>query len=273
MSSGRDRRHSRTEVEPIGAGASGRLWEGRVAIVTGGALGIGAAIAAQGVADGARVWIFDVADEAGNQTRQRIGADARYRHVDVTDENSVAAAVAEVLEVEGRIDILVNSASGDAHEDAQTMTVQRWDAVMRLDLMSAWLTARSVLPAMVSQGDGSIVNIGSLHARLTAEGSFPYAVGKAGLGGLTRSLALDFGPHGVRVNVVTPGWTRSERIDAHFAEIGDQAVAEIESRHALRRVGTPQDIASVVVFIASDRASFVTGADWEVDGGLGARFA
>ncbi len=260
-------------VEPIGAGPSGRLWEGKIAVVTGGAQGIGAAIATQGVADGARVWIFDVADEAGRAAAERIGPQCSYRHVDVTDEDSVAAAVAEVVREAGQVDILVNNASGDADEDAITMTVARWDAIMRLNLTSAWLMSRAVLPSMLQTGGGSIVNIGSLHARATVEGAFPYAAGKAGLGGLTRSLALDYGPRGVRVNMVCPGWTTSERIEAHFAAIGAEAVAAIEATHALRRVATPEDIAPVVAFIASDRASFVTAATWEVDGGLGARFA
>jgi NAD(P)-dependent dehydrogenase (short-subunit alcohol dehydrogenase family) len=260
-------------VEPIGAGASGRLWEGKVAVVTGGAQGIGAAIAAQGVADGAQVWIFDVADAPGRTTAERIGPQCRYLHVDVTDEQSVESAIAEVIRVAGHVDILVNNASADADEDALTMTVVRWDAILRLNLTSAWLMSRAVLPSMLELGAGSIVNIGSLHGRVTLEGAFPYAAGKAGLGGLTRSLALDYGPRGVRVNMVCPGWTRSERIEAHFAAIGKQAVAAIEAAHALRRVAMPEDIASVVSFIASDRASFVTAATWEVDGGLGARFA
>ena len=261
------------QAEPIGAGASGRLWEDKVAIVTGGAQGIGAAIATQGVLDGGRVWIFDVADEPGKRAAARIGERCRFLHVDVTDEDSVADAVAEVVRDGGQVDILVNNASGDAGEDAIAMTVTRWDSIMRLNLTSAWLMARAVLPSMLESGGGNIVNIGSLHSRMTLEGAFPYAAGKAGLGGLTRSLALEYGPHGVRVNMVCPGWTRSERVEAHFEEIGEEAVAAIESTHALRRVATPEDIAPVVSFIASDRASFVTAATIDVDGGLSARFA
>ncbi|WP_061963183.1 SDR family NAD(P)-dependent oxidoreductase [Demequina aurantiaca] len=261
------------QVEPVGAGVSGRLWEDKVAIVTGGSQGIGAAIAEQGVADGARVWIFDIADHEGQQTAERIGDHCHFLHVDVTDEQSIADAVAEVVGDAGRVDILVNNASGDGDDDALTMTVASWDSHMRLNLTSAWLMARAVLPSMIETGGGSIVNIGSLHSRMTAEGAFPYAAGKAGLGGLTRTLALDYGPQGVRVNMVCPGWTRSERIEAHFAEIGDEAVAAIVATHALRRVATPQDIAPVVSFIASDHASFITAATLDVDGGLSARFA
>ncbi|MGX5771804.1 SDR family NAD(P)-dependent oxidoreductase [Microbacterium trichothecenolyticum] len=260
-------------VEAIGSGPAGRLWEGKTAIVTGGALGIGAAIAAQGVADGARVWIFDIADEAGEGLAERLGDACRYRHVDVTDEDAIGEVIAEIVAQDGAIDILVNNACGDASEDAVTMTVDRWDAIMRLNFTSAWLVSRAVLPSMIRAGSGSIVNIGSLHARLTEEGAFPYAAGKAGLGGLTRSLALDYGPRGIRVNMVCPGWTRSERVEAMFERVGPESVARIEATHALRRVALPEDIAPTVSFIASDRAAFVTGATWEVDGGLGARFA
>lgn len=262
-----------TAPEPIGAGASGRLWADKVAVVTGGGFGIGAAIAAQGVADGARVWIFDVDDAAGDATSDRLGDDCTYRRVDVSDEAAVAAAVAEVLEVEGRIDILVNSASVGDESDATTMTLDRWNTLLGVNLTAAWLCARAVLPAMVAAGSGSIVNIGSLHARMSEAGAFAYAAGKAGLGALTRGLALDHGPQGVRANVVTPGWTRSERVEALFAEIGPEEVAIIEGKHPLRRIASPEDIANVVSFIASDRASFVTGATWDVDGGLAARFA
>lgn len=260
-------------VEAIGGGPAGRLWEGKTAIVTGGALGIGAAIAAQGVADGARVWIFDIADEEGEAVADHLGDTCRYRHVDVTDERAVIEAVAKIVTQEGAIDILINNACGDASEDAVSMSIERWDAIMRLNLTSAWLMSRAVLPSMIAAGGGNIVNIGSLHARLTEEGAFPYAAGKAGLGGLTRSLALDYGPRGVRVNMVCPGWTRSERVQELFDRIGPEAVERIESTHALRRVATPADIAPTVSFIASDHAAFVTGATWEIDGGLGARFA
>jgi 3alpha(or 20beta)-hydroxysteroid dehydrogenase len=153
------------------------------------------------------------------------------------------------------------------------MSSDEWDQFMALDLKASWLTVRAALPAMIDRGAGSVVNIASLHATLTAEGAFPYAAAKAGLLGLTRSLALDLGRHGIRVNAVSPGWTRSERIETHFRDIGPEATGRIENLHALRRTARPQEVAEVAVFLASDRASFVTGANWAVDGGLGARYA
>jgi len=250
------------------------LWHGATAVITGGALGIGAATAAAGLREEARsVWLLDVDDAALAARATALGERAHPLVVDVTDEGAVGAAVARILEEEPGIDVLVNSASRDSSADARSMTGAEWDAVLDLDLKAPWLLSRAVLPSMVERRRGAIVNIGSLHSRPTAEGAFPYAAAKAGVAGLTRSLALDFGPHGVRVNTVTPGWTLSERVEAGLARLGNDERARITATQPLRRLGTPAEVAEVVVFVGSDRASYVTGADWEVDGGLGARFA
>ncbi|MDM4761993.1 SDR family oxidoreductase [Galbitalea sp. SE-J8] len=243
-----------------------------MAVVTGGALGIGAAIVRAGAREGARVWALDVDEESGRKLAATAGDAVRFRRVDVTDEAAIARVTDEIVAESGAIDILVNCASRDSNADATTMTSEAWDALMALDLRAPWLMSRAVLPGMIARGGGAIVNIGSLHAIMTAEGAFPYGAAKAGLAGLTRSLALDMGPHGVRVNTVTPGWVLSERVAASFD--GDDARRRaVEQTQPLRRMGTPDEIASVVVFVASDEASFVTGANWLVDGGLGARFA
>lgn len=231
----------------------------KVVLVTGAGRGIGRAICKVAAREGAQPVGFDLEN-------------AEYR-VDVTDEKQVENAVAAVLQRHGRIDVLVNNAGRNAYFDPVDMTQRQWDDVFAVDLKGAWLVSKHVLPAMKSARSGAIVNIASLHARMTCAGFFPYAAAKAGLVGMTRSMALDLGPHGVRVNAVSPGYTRTRLMDEWLASQPagtEQAVLDV---HALGRIATPTEIAEVVCFIASDAASFVTGADWVVDGGLSARFA
>jgi NAD(P)-dependent dehydrogenase (short-subunit alcohol dehydrogenase family) len=169
--------------------------------------------------------------------------------------------------------VLVNNAGVNAHYDAATLTEADWDRFMAVDLKSAWLTSRRVLESMADGAGGSIVHISSIHARLTMPGMFPYAAAKAGLVGLTRSLAADYGPQGVRVNAVCPGWTRTPLLlsgrdepDAAQSRMLQRAAAA----HPLRRIGQPAEIAAAVAFLASDDASFITGQELYVDGGLSA---
>jgi NAD(P)-dependent dehydrogenase (short-subunit alcohol dehydrogenase family) len=248
-------------------------WEDKVAVITGGAVGIGAAVVEAGATEGAVVWVLDVDTSRGNALVANSNGTRHFLEVDVTDEFAVAQAVDHILIESDRIDILVNCASRDGNADPVTMTSQEWDALMGLDLKAPWLLSRAALPGMLARGSGAIVNIGSLHALLTAEGAFPYGAAKAGLAGLTRSLALEAGPSGIRVNTVTPGWVLSERVERDLEREGLERRSRIEATQPLRRLGTPAEIAAVVLFIASDEASFVTGANWIVDGGLGARFA
>jgi NAD(P)-dependent dehydrogenase (short-subunit alcohol dehydrogenase family) len=194
---------------------------------------------------------------------------------DIRRESDVVQAVAQVTEHLGPADVLVNNAGINTRFDAATMTEQEWDDVFAVDLKGAWLCCKHVLPEMRRRRRGSIVNIASIHARLTTAGMFPYAAAKSGLVGLTRSLALDLGPEGIRVNAVCPGWTRTRLVDEAFALAADPVAMEraVNAAHPLGRIGAPSEIANVVTFVASDEASFVTGSEIYVDGGLSARFA
>lgn len=252
--------------------------EGKVAVVTGGTLGIGRATVENFHAEGA-----NVVSLATNRERTEALA-AAFEHderpvmalvADVTDEAAVAGAMQQVLECFGRIDILVNNAGVNAYFDATTMTEAEWDSVFAVDLKGAWLCAKHALPAMREQQSGSIVNISSIHSLMTIRGMFPYAAAKSGLVGMTRSMALDFGPDNIRVNAICPGWTRTNLVQEWFDMQPDPAAAEQEviDVHPLGRIATPAEVANFIAFVASDEASFITGAALLIDGGLSAQFA
>ena len=258
-------------------GGSGRL-RGKVAVVTGGAQGIGAAIVGTFLAEGAQTAFLDWDAEQGRRTASVLTSEAvapLFLCCDVGVAEQVEESIGQVQERYGRIDILVNNAGVAAYFDAAQMSEDDWDRVFVVDLKAVWLCARSVLPAMRAAGAGCIVNISSIHARLTSAGSFPYAAAKAGVAGLTRSLALDEGPRGIRVNAVCPGYTRTRLVQEYLDQHEDPAATEraIAGVHPLRRIAEPAEIAAVVAFLASDEASFVTGTEVYVDGGLSARFA
>ena len=255
-----------------------RLLEDKVTIVTGGAQGIGRAVVEACAREGARVTILDRDAAGGAAVIREIGATGgrvTFLAADVTKEADVESACAAVLAREGAIDILVNNAGVNAYFDAAAMTEAQWDSVFAVDLKGAWLCTKHVLPAMKTRRRGSIVNIASIHATLTISGMFPYAAAKSGLVGLTRSLALDYAPLGIRVNAVSPGWTRTRLVEEWFALQPDPADAEasVMRAHPMRRIATPAEVADVVVFVASDRASAMTGSAVSVDCGLGIQFA
>jgi NAD(P)-dependent dehydrogenase (short-subunit alcohol dehydrogenase family) len=247
-------------------------------LVTGGARGIGRAVAEKCAAEGARVSFFDLNEVAGRRTEQElraVGHQVDFQRVDVTSEEDVARGVARVEERHGRVDILVNNAGVNAYCDAVEMTEAQWDQVFAVDLKGAWLCAKYVLPGMRERRTGSIVNIASIHATLTIAGMFPYAAAKSGLIGLTRSLALDCAPHRIRVNAVSPGWTRTHLVEEWFGLQPDPVAAELSVMkvHPLGRIATAEEVANVVSFVASDEASAMTGAAVNVDCGLGVQFS
>jgi NAD(P)-dependent dehydrogenase (short-subunit alcohol dehydrogenase family) len=248
---------------------------GRVVLVTGAAQGIGAAVARRALADGALVAMLDVDGPGVLAAAEELACPDRCLPVvaDVSSEAGVVRAVAAVRDRFGPVDVLVNNAGVNAGHDAATMTETEWDQLFAVDLKGAWLCCKHVLPDMRARRHGSVVNIASVHARVTSAGTFPYAAAKSGLVGLTRSLALDVAPEGIRVNAVCPGWTRTRLVEEYYALAPDPQAAEraVLAAHPLGRIGTPQEIADVVCFVASDEASFVTGTEIYVDGGLSAR--
>ncbi len=250
----------------------GRL-AGQVAVVTGGAQGIGRAIVEKLAAEGASVAAWDLRPVSPRSFDAPPNSVECLR-CDVSSEADVAAASATTMERLGRVSVLVNNAGVNAYFDAVQMAETDWDDFMGVDLKGSWLCCKQLLPGMQGSG-GVIVNIASIHAYMTAPGMFPYAAAKSGLLGLTRSLALDYGPAGVRVVAVCPGWIHTHLVDEWLErqESPEAALAAVVARHPRGRIGSPRDVANLVAFLASSDADFITGTAHLVDGGLSAQFS
>ncbi len=249
---------------------------GRTAIVTGGAQGIGRASVHRFLSEGANVAFFDI-DAAEGERAAAAANDADrvvFVHCDLRSEPAVAAAVGQVTDKFGGIDILVNNAGVNAYFDATAMTSDDWDSVFAIDLKAAWMCAKYALPALSESGHGSIINVASIHALMTIAGMFPYAAAKSGLLGLSRSLALEYAHKNVRVNAICPGYVDTRLVQEWLETQSDpDVVARVMASLPLGRFAQPEEIASLIAYLGSDDASYITGATLSIDGGLSARFA
>ena len=240
---------------------TGRL-EGRVALVIGGAHGIGRAIAERFIEDGAAVIVADRTED-GAASAEAVGA--AYVTADISDAAEAEAAVAATIARHGRIDILVQNAGIYPWTLIENTTPEEWDAVMAVNLKGCFLAAKAALPAMKAQGSGRLLFTSSITGvHVTSPGHGHYSASKAGINGFIKAAALEFSGYGITVNGVEPGNILTEGMKAHRSESFIRSMAEAIP---LGRLGTPRDVANAFLFLASDDAAYITGTTIVVDGG------
>ncbi len=252
---------------------------GKVAVVTGAAKGIGAAVARIFVREGAGVALVDVDQPAAEELAAELhaaGADAIAIRADVSLAVDAERLAAETLAHFGGVDILVNNAGIQTYGTVETMTEAEWDRTLNVNLKSLFLVSKYLIPAIRRRGGGSVVNIASVQALATQPDVSAYAASKGGIVSMTRSMALDFAADNIRVNCVCPGSVdtpllRNAAADAGISDLAG-AMRNWGALHALNRIAQPGEVAEMVLFLASPRSSFCTGAAYLVDGGMLASF-
>jgi len=247
----------------------------KVAIVTGGGSGIGAATARLLAAEGAAVTVADIREDAAAEVADSIqtaGGNARAQQADVAEPTDVEAMVADTVSTFGGLDVLHNNAAvidlNRVDQDVVTMDLSTWDRVLAVNLTGSMLGCRFAIPVMLERGGGSIVNTASAAAFYGSDSLAAYGISKAGIVSLTRSVATAYGEQGIRCNAVAPGVVVARDVQEHLGGPMGERLRGITTSHLVGRLGYPEEIAAAVAFLASDAAAFVTGETLRVDGGF-----
>jgi NAD(P)-dependent dehydrogenase (short-subunit alcohol dehydrogenase family) len=242
---------------------------GQVAFVSGGATGLGAEFVTQLAAQGVSVGFVDLQDDAGEalvSTVAELGHPSpHYQHCDVRDVAALQAAIAETAERLGPVTVLVNNAANDQRHSVETLSVQEWDDRLNVNLRHHFFATQAVAPMMRAVGRGSVINLGSISAHIDLLDLPVYIAAKSAIEGMTRTLARELGPDGIRVNCVIPGWIMTERQLTHW--ITPEAEAAIERNQCLPQKLYPADVARMVLWLAADDSRSCTAQLWIVDGG------
>jgi len=239
-------------------------FENKVVMVTGGAAGIGRVTAENFAKEGARIAICDVNPEAGETTAKALGPEASFEKVDVADSTAVSSWVEGVFEKYGQIDVLVNNAGITRDSLIMRMKEADWDAVIGVNLKSAFNSIKAVSKIMVKQRSGRIINLASVVGVMGNPGQANYVASKAGMIGLTKTVAKELGARGITVNAVAPGFIETDMTEV----LSDKVREAMLSMIPLQRAGTPQDVADTITFLASDSAAYITGQVLHVTGGM-----
>ncbi|MFO1378062.1 MAG: SDR family NAD(P)-dependent oxidoreductase [Steroidobacteraceae bacterium] len=247
-------------------------FKGKVAIVTGGAGSIGKATVQRLAQEGARVLVADLSPQ-GEQVTATLaaqGLEVAYRHVDVSDDAQVAAMVQDAVKRFGRLDVMVANAGIAGIGTADTVDLASWNRVIAVNLTSIMLCTRHAVPAMRAAGGGAIVNVASIMGTVGTRGAVPYGAAKGGVVNLTRCSAMDCAPESIRVNAICPGYLE-DAVSLGDTTARTRNMAELIAKHPLGRLARTSEVAAAIAFLASDDASFVTGACLMVDGGYTAQ--
>jgi 3-oxoacyl-[acyl-carrier protein] reductase len=239
-------------------------FENKVVMVTGGAAGIGRVTAENFAKEGARIAICDVNPEAGEAVVKELGPEAAFQQVDVASTTAVSGWIEGVLDKYGQIDVLVNNAGITRDGLIMRMKEEDWDAVISVNLKSAFNCIKAVSKIMVKQRSGRIINLASVVGVMGNPGQANYVASKAGMIGLTKTVAKELGGRGITVNAVAPGFIETDMT----AVLSDKAKEAMLGMIPLQRAGTPQDVADAITFLASDQAAYITGQVIHVTGGM-----